>query len=94
MEIRIELPDQDPTFGQRYAWDDGYLLALKVNNDGSCVVTGNAAGLRSLARHLLVLSLPGVEDGSHVHLDESTGMDRGSDELILQRSDTGRTDHG
>jgi hypothetical protein len=86
MELRIELPDQDFATGQRYQWDDDAGLTCEVSN-GTARVIGNAAGLRTLARHLLVLSLDGVRPGSHLHLDNSNGMEAASAQLVLERRD-------
>ncbi|MET8538035.1 hypothetical protein ABZV67_41565 [Streptomyces sp. NPDC005065] len=50
-------------------------------------VEANAAGLRTLAGHLLTLAQDGVPDGSHLHLEDSNGLEDGSVGLVLERSD-------
>ncbi|WP_435813593.1 Imm32 family immunity protein [Streptomyces sp. NBC_01310] len=47
----------------------------------------NAAGLGTLAGHLLVLAKDGLADGSHLHLEDSNGLEDGSVGLVLERSD-------
>ncbi|WP_449334169.1 Imm32 family immunity protein [Streptomyces lateritius] len=54
---------------------------------GEVVIEANAAGLRTLAGHLLVLAGDGVSDGSHLHLEDSNGLEDGSVGLVLERSD-------
>jgi hypothetical protein len=85
MELWIDLPDHMPGEGQRYSWDDGYVLRVNRDAVGEAVVSGNAAGLRSLARHLLVLAQEDVRPGSHLHLDMWSGLDDGSDGLVIAR---------
>ncbi|WP_199838997.1 Imm32 family immunity protein [Streptomyces sp. XY66] len=52
------------------------------------VIEANAAGHRTLACHLLVLAKDGVPDGSHLRLEDSSGLEGGSVGLVLERSDT------
>ncbi|MFG2391865.1 hypothetical protein ACGFYF_23610 [Streptomyces lavendulae] len=54
---------------------------------GEVVIEANAAGLRTLAGHLLVLAAEGVPDGSHLHLEDSNGLEDGSLSLVLERCD-------
>ncbi|MFF2192524.1 hypothetical protein [Streptomyces sp. NPDC058157] len=54
---------------------------------GEVVVEANAEGLRTLARHLLVLAGDGVPDGSHLHLEPGNGLEDGSLGLVLERYD-------
>ncbi|MET9692043.1 hypothetical protein ABZY81_26760 [Streptomyces sp. NPDC006514] len=51
------------------------------------VIEANAAGLRTLAAHLLVLAGDGVPDGSHLHLEDGNGLEEGSVGLVLERCD-------
>ena len=58
--------------------------ALRVTARGSeLVISGNPAGLRTLAGFLNALA--DEPDGSHIHLDEWNGLEEGSRELILER---------
>ncbi|MEU3821691.1 hypothetical protein AB0E74_19040 [Streptomyces sp. NPDC030392] len=52
---------------------------------GEVVIEANAAGLRTLAGHLLVLAGEGVTDGAHLHLDDGNGLEEGSVGLVLER---------
>ncbi|MEU6702130.1 Imm32 family immunity protein [Streptomyces wuyuanensis] len=54
---------------------------------GEIVIEANAAGLRTLAGHLLVLAGDGVPDGSHLHLEDGNGLEKGSVGLVLERGD-------
>ncbi|MEV7418280.1 hypothetical protein [Streptomyces sp. NPDC089919] len=51
------------------------------------VIEANAAGLRTLAAHLLVLAGDGVPEGSHLHLEDNNGLEDGSVGLVLERCD-------
>ncbi len=73
-------------FVLRFSWDSD--ARIEVRNLGSEIaVEANAAGLRTLARHLLVLAAEGVPDGAHLHLDDGNGLADGSVGLVLERSD-------
>ncbi|MFJ6482166.1 MULTISPECIES: Imm32 family immunity protein [unclassified Streptomyces] len=52
---------------------------------GEVVIEANAAGLRTLAGHLLVLAGDDVPDGSHLHLEGGNGLPEGSAGLVLER---------
>jgi hypothetical protein len=47
------------------------------------VLSANAAGLVSLARHLLTLAQSSVSAGSHIHYDAPNLLEEGSRELII-----------
>ncbi|WP_435610960.1 Imm32 family immunity protein [Streptomyces sp. C10-9-1] len=75
---------------------DGAALVFTWNADarievrdlgGEVAIEANAAGLETLARHLLVLAGDGVPDGAHLHLEDSNGLEEGSVGLVLERSD-------
>ncbi|MEU6902285.1 Imm32 family immunity protein [Streptomyces virginiae] len=71
---------------QVFTWEED--ARIEVRNLGSeIVIEANAAGLRTLAGHLLVLAKDGVPDGSHLHLEDSNGLEDGSVGLVLERSD-------
>ncbi|MFI6941942.1 hypothetical protein ACIBI4_21945 [Streptomyces sp. NPDC050418] len=71
---------------QVFTWDED--ARIEVRNLGSTVVVeANAAGLRTLAGHLLTLANDGVPDGSHLHLEDGNGLVEGSAELVLERCD-------
>ncbi|WP_370412473.1 hypothetical protein [Streptomyces fradiae] len=72
--------------GLRFSWDAD--ARIEVRNLGTeIVIEANAAGLRTLAGHLLVLAGEGVPDGAHLHLEDSNGLEGGSVGLVLERSD-------
>jgi hypothetical protein len=69
---------------QVFSWEGG--AHIKVRNlGGEVVIEANAAGLRTLAGHLLALAKAGVPDGSHLHLEDSNGLADGSVGLVLER---------
>ena len=74
----------DPEKGLPMEWDAGFTILVSVE-DGQVVVSANAAGLRSLARHLLVLAQETMPVGHRLHLDESNSLEEGSKELIFEK---------
>ncbi|MFD8641810.1 hypothetical protein ACFV14_16095 [Streptomyces zaomyceticus] len=74
--------------GLRFSWDAD--ARIEVRNLGTeVVIEANAAGLRTLAGHLLVLAGDGVPDGAHLHLEDSNGLEDGSVGLVLERDEEG-----
>lgn len=71
---------------QLFTWDEDARIEVR-NLGGEVVIEANAAGLRTLASHLLTLAQDGVPDGSHLHLEDSNGLEDGSVGLVLERSD-------
>lgn len=69
-----------------FTWDEDARIEVR-NLGGEVVVEANAAGLRTLAGHLLTLAQDGVPDGSHLHLEDGNGLEDGSVGLVLERSD-------
>ncbi|MEU3301140.1 hypothetical protein ABZ729_15125 [Streptomyces sp. NPDC006678] len=69
-----------------FAWDADARIEVR-NLGGEVVIEANAAGLRTLAGHLLVLAGDEVPDGAHLHLEDSNGLEDGSVGLVLERSD-------
>ncbi|MBQ3386872.1 MAG: hypothetical protein IJG53_06060 [Eggerthellaceae bacterium] len=63
-------------------WEEGFSISARVEN-GTVVVTANAAGLRSLAN--ICLALADQPRGAHIHLDEFNALEDGSAELIIER---------
>ncbi|MFB7528586.1 hypothetical protein ACFC0C_10105 [Streptomyces sp. NPDC056178] len=71
---------------QVFTWDEDARIEVR-NLGGEVVIEANAAGLRTLADHLLTLARDSVPDGSHLHLEDSNGLADGSVGLVLERSD-------
>ena len=84
MRYDIDLPDYEPGHGLRLRWDAGAEIAATL--DEEFVIRANPEGLRSLAYHLLALAQPGVPAGTHVHLDEWSGLVEGSAGIVVERS--------
>lgn len=66
-----------------FHWEEGFTIATRIEND-AIVVSANAAGLRSLANHLLTLADEEAERG-HFHLDEYNSLEDHSIELIVEK---------
>ena len=65
-------------------WDEGAEISARVEN-GAMVVSGNKAGLLTLSH--LIADLAECEAGEHVHLDEGNGLEDGSGELVVDKTD-------
>ncbi|MFG3488480.1 hypothetical protein [Streptomyces sp. NPDC047972] len=76
----------DEGTGLRFSWDADARIAVR-NLGSEVVIEANAAGLRTLAGHLLVLAGDGVPDGAHLHLEDSNGLEEGSFGLVLERGE-------
>lgn len=84
MIIEMEVPEKRAGESLALIWDSGYEITVSIG-DGTVHVAGNAAGLRSLARHLLALASDNVPTGYHIHLDDSNSLEDGSNEVIIER---------
>jgi hypothetical protein len=84
MRVAIDVPECSATRGLQLVWDDGFELEVRAEGD-AIVLRGNAAGMRSLARHLLHLSQESVPVGSHLHLDAENCLAEGSLGFIVER---------
>ncbi|MBB4793837.1 hypothetical protein BJY54_004449 [Streptomyces nodosus] len=70
-----------------FTWEED--ARIEVRNLGrEIVVEANAAGLKTLAGHLLALAQDGTPDGAHLHLEEHNGLEEGSVSLVLERCDS------
>ena len=69
-----------------FTWEEGALVEVR-NLGGEVVIEANAAGLRTLAGHLLTLAQDITPDGTHLHLDENNGLKERSIGLVLERCD-------
>ncbi|MEV6379771.1 hypothetical protein AB0M31_10200 [Streptomyces sp. NPDC051773] len=69
-----------------FTWEESARIEVR-NLGGEIVIEANAAGLKTLAGHLLTLAQDGTPDGAHLHLDEHNGLEEGSVALVLERCD-------
>jgi hypothetical protein len=69
-----------------FTWEDGAEINVRALGR-EVVIAANAAGLRTLAGHLLVLAADGTPDGCHLHLEDGNGLQEGSVGLVLERDD-------
>lgn len=70
--MSLSVPAYDSAVGV-VARSDGVTVVVEVR-DGVVEIFGNRAGLRDLARWLLVLSDLCVPDGAHSHLQPGVGL--------------------
>lgn len=64
-------------------WEDNFSIAVRIDEDGTAVISANREGLMSLAN--LLHSLAAEPSGAHVHLDEHNSLEDGSREVIIER---------
>lgn len=69
-----------------FTWEEGARIEVR-NLGGEIAIEANAAGLKTLAGHLLTLAQDGTPDGAHLHLEENNGLEEGSVGLVLERCD-------
>ncbi|MFF3419636.1 hypothetical protein ACFYW9_33890 [Streptomyces sp. NPDC002698] len=69
-----------------FTWEEGARIEVR-NLGGEIVIEANAAGLKTLAGHLLALAQDGTPDGAHLHLEENNGLEQGSVGMVLERCD-------
>ena len=70
-----------------FAWDEAARVSVR-DLGGEVAIEANAAGLRTLAEHLLTLAAEGTPDGSHLHLEPGHGLSEESIGLVLERDDS------
>ncbi|WP_237537705.1 hypothetical protein [Streptomyces sp. SID2999] len=56
-----------------FTWEEGTRIGVRTLG-AEIVVAANAAGLKTLAAHLLTLAHDGTPDGAHLHLEEGNGL--------------------
>lgn len=84
MKLEIEIEEYSQEKGLQLKWESGFSIHVQ-NEDKAVVITGNKAGLISLARHLLTLAQDKVLEGAHIHFDEYNALEDHSLDLIIQK---------
>jgi hypothetical protein len=84
MEIKLEIPDYNPSNGISYNWQSGFEIEVKYK-DSIVYIKANKAGLVSLANHLLNLAQDTIPSGYHINFDENNSLEEGSRDLIIQK---------
>lgn len=84
MEKIVNIYDWSPEQGMRFNWEYGYTIKVEVNNNKVTIIA-NEAGLVSLANHLLNLAQSGIPSNYHFHLDDYAALEKGSNELIIEK---------
>ena len=68
-----------------FKWENGFTIAVKIEEDGAVLLSANKEGLLSLANHFMALAQE--PECEHFHLDEQNSLEDGSAELIVERVD-------
>ena len=68
-----------------FKWENGFTIAVKIEEDGAVLLSANKEGLLSLANHFIALAQEPSHE--HFHLDEHNSLEEGSAELIVERVD-------
>jgi hypothetical protein len=87
VSVSVDVVRYDPALGVGTFWDEGTRLRVEVweSPERTVVISGNAVGLVSLARHLLALTQVDVPDGRHLDFDTYGGwLDEGSSGLRIE----------
>ncbi|GAB3814679.1 Imm32 family immunity protein [Micromonospora zhanjiangensis] len=85
--VDVEVAVYDPALGVATWWNDGTVLRAEVwdSPERTVVISGNPAGLVSLARHLLTLAQDAVPDGRHLDFDTYCGwLEEGSAAIRIE----------
>ena len=64
-------------------WVEGFNIKVRVDDEGTVVISANKEGLLSLASQLSALAIQ--EKGAHIHYDEYNSLEDGSTELIIEK---------
>ncbi len=81
----VKLDTYSDATGAVLSWDPGYGLNVATHGN-EVILSGNSAGLRSLARHLLTLAGEEVPTGYHIHFEPSLELDDMSASLVLEKN--------
>jgi len=84
LKIEMKVPDFHKGYGMELDWEDGFEIEIRQSPE-SVMLRANKAGLISLARHLLALSVSSVPAGYHLHFDDLNSLEAGSCELIIEK---------
>lgn len=87
LPVTVDITPYDRALGVGTWWDDETILRAEVWEapERTVVISGNAAGLRSLARHLLTLAQDAVPDGRHLDFDTYCGwLEEGSTAIRIE----------
>ena len=64
-------------------WVEGFNIKVRVDDEGTVVISANKEGLLSLAGQLTTLANRETK-GAHIHYDEYNSLEDGSTELIIE----------
>jgi hypothetical protein len=85
MKLEIEIPEYNESNGMKLEWEDGFKIEVQEQSPRSILIKANKAGLFSLARHLLALSVSSIPAGYHLHFDDLNSLEDGSCELVIEK---------
>ena len=84
MQYHITVLPYSTEHGLRLHWNDN--AEIRCSADGNEVtIHANKEGLITLATHLLTIAQDDAPEYSHLHLDDSNGLEDGSAELIISK---------
>lgn len=84
MNEGLELGSYSPDSGLRLTWQADYRLRV-VSGGHEVLISANAAGLRSLAQHLLTLAQGDVPAGVHAHMEPGLELEDDSVPLVVEK---------
>lgn len=85
MDLNIDLGSYTRESGLVLTWQKDYQLGV-ISTGQDVVIRANAAGLRSLAQHLLTLAQEGVPEGVHAHMEPGLELEGDSVPLVIEKS--------
>lgn len=81
----IDVPLYNKEEGVVINWKENF--QIKTNySDQTIVITGNRAGLESLASQILTLAQDNIEAGTHIHYDDGNSLEEGSVDLVIEKA--------
>ena len=84
MNTNIELGEYTAESGLRLTWQRDYRLRV-ASGEQEVLISANAAGLRSLAQHLLTLAQEHVPAGVHAHMEPGLELEDESVPLVVEK---------
>ena len=66
-------------------WYGEFRIESNIQSDGAIVIRANKDGLITLAKQMLAMAEDSFLAGVHIHYDESSSLEDGSTEIILEK---------
>lgn len=84
IDVVLHIHEYSTGLGVTLNWEADSIIKTKIE-DGATTISANGAGLASLANHFAALAQEKAPTGSHIHLDDPFGLEKGSTELIIAK---------